>query len=98
MIFQPQAKLLRYGSRVENFINGKIVYPILLEVDPTGYCNAKCPWCFYRDEQKGISIDADELLKSIHDLKDLKAINWTGGGEPTLHPDFRRMVRMSPGL
>jgi len=93
--FNPQLKLFWNGDRVKDWLEGKKIFPILLEVDPTDYCNANCPWCRYRGHDKGINIEKESLMEVIKDLSQegLRGINWTGGGEPTLHPDLNEMVR-----
>jgi len=73
---------------------------VLVEIAPTSYCNANCPWCFF----KGISvckrIKSNVMLRVIREMHDygVKAINWTGGGEPTLHPQFPQFVELAAGL
>ena len=73
---------------------------MLVEIAPTSYCNANCPWCFF----KGISvckrIKDKVMLRVIREMHDfgVKAINWTGGGEPTLHPQFELFVCLAAGL
>jgi len=86
----PQHKLLWHGSRVENWLSGKNVAPILVEISPVGYCNASCPWCFFKDQHTDKRISTSTMLRTLQELADIgvKAINWTGGGEPTLHPSF----------
>jgi MoaA/NifB/PqqE/SkfB family radical SAM enzyme len=100
MIFEPQAKLLWHGDRVKQWLTTNKVNPILIEIAPTGYCNASCPWCFFKDKQGKDRIDSKVLLKALKDLSTLglKAINWSGGGEPTLHPDFADFVILASEL
>jgi MoaA/NifB/PqqE/SkfB family radical SAM enzyme len=94
MRFDPQAKLLWHGDRVMRWlITGKTT-PVLVEVSPTGYCNAACPWCFFKDKKSTEQIDSKVMISTIEDMAQIgvRAINWSGGGEPTLHPDFGKFV------
>jgi MoaA/NifB/PqqE/SkfB family radical SAM enzyme len=97
MIFEPQAKLLWHGDRVKNWLTTGHASPILIEIAPTGYCNASCPWCFFKDKQESERINTDTLIYALSNLSTLglKAINWSGGGEPTLHPDFNLFVNLA---
>lgn len=94
IILNPQSKLLWHGDRVRNWLEGGDPSPILIEIATTGFCNATCPWCFFKDKNAGGSIDKDIMLRTLRELAKIgvKAINWTGGGEPTLHPNFDEFV------
>lgn len=93
-IFEPHAKLLWHGDRVATWLKTGRTNPILIEVAPSGYCNAKCPWCFFKNNKSSSQINSATMISAIHDMARLgvKAINWTGGGEPILHPDFEKFV------
>ncbi|MFA6106346.1 MAG: radical SAM protein [Patescibacteria group bacterium] len=95
MRLNPHAKLLWNGDRVKSWLEGDKIHPILIEIAPTGYCNANCPWCFFENQKTAEKIDPAVMLKTIDELakNGVKAINWTGGGEPTLHPQFAEFVR-----
>jgi radical SAM protein with 4Fe4S-binding SPASM domain len=86
----PQAKILWHLDRVHQWnITGKVM-PILFEIDPTNKCNHDCPWCSFaswrKENQDMLCIDT--LKKLLLDMKNsgVKAINWTGGGEPLMNP------------
>ena len=100
MIFNPQAKLVRHIDRLESWFNTDRCNPILVEIAPTGFCNAKCSWCSFKDKHTNEKIKTSTLLGILDDLPRLgvRAINWTGGGEPTLHPDFTRFVEYAERL
>lgn len=92
--FNPQLKLVS-SERFTKFMKGEKVYPINMEVSPSHVCNAQCSWCFYagthqKSRQPGAFMPSQMLETLIEDMKklDVKALSWTGGGEPTLHPDF----------
>lgn len=95
MRLNPHAKLLWNGDRVKDWLEGKKIFPILIEIAPTGYCNANCPWCFFEKQKTTERIDPKIMLDTIDALaaSGVKAINWTGGGEPTLHPNFGDFIK-----
>ena len=91
MIFAPQLKLCSH-KRFYKFISGDYITPINIEISLTGKCDASCKECFYRYDKDSLSIDTKSLLAFIDQLEGVKAITWTGGGEPTLHKDFVEIV------
>ena len=100
--FNPALKLARH-SRFGEYCDGKTVFPINVEISPTGRCNAKCSWCFYdefKDPDFFVDFDKARLRELMHELSglDVKSITWTGGGEPTLHPDFGELVELAHSL
>jgi len=99
-VLNPQAKLLWHGDRVKHWLEGDKAWPVLIEIAPTGYCNADCPWCFFKGKLSREIIDTDKLLRTLVELANsgLKAVNWTGGGEPALHPDFHKLVSYTKTL
>ena len=93
MKFNPQLKLACHKELV-SFINGESIVPINIEISPCGICNAGCPWCFYKNKQSKTILDPEVLKKFLLEAQNLgvKAITWTGGGEPTLHPKFKEIT------
>ncbi len=92
MRFEPALKLARHKELVEYLDGGKVL-PINIEISPSGKCNANCDWCFYKEQDNQL-IDTELLLKSIKELESFaQAITWSGGGEPTCHPDFRKFIK-----
>jgi MoaA/NifB/PqqE/SkfB family radical SAM enzyme len=89
----PQAKLAAHG-KFSAFISGDRVFPINFEVSICHVCQAKCGWCFYSGTHMKLTpdsiLDTDVGIHLIDDIASLgaKAVTWTGGGEPTIHPNF----------
>lgn len=93
VIFSPQLKLCK-SERLSSLFNGKFIFPINLEISLTGRCNAACQECFYKDSKDNTDINYELLLDFLISAKyNLKAITWTGGGEPTLHYDFHNITQ-----
>ena len=58
----PKSKLLFHPERVEEFIKtGKTSAPVNVEISPTNFCNATCPWCFYVSSDYKQKQGADKL-------------------------------------
>lgn len=104
--FSVISKLVRHSAFVEFMQKNFPIIPVNVEISPSARCNAACSGCLYI--QKGYArtgfIDTDILIGTLAEMDRLgvKAITWTGGGEPTLHPDFSKFVSrcgsMSQGL
>ncbi len=94
MRLDPHAKLLWQGDRVSEWLKTGKTTPVLLEIAPTGYCNAHCPECFFWDKHDRDRVEGAVMLRAIEEFAaaGIQAINWTGGGEPTLHPQFGSFV------
>ncbi|MCY2924270.1 MAG: radical SAM protein [Planctomycetota bacterium] len=72
--------------------------PCLAQIDLTNRCNMRCPICFANAGVTGrvYEPDFEEVRRQLQVLRDLRptpctAIQFTGG-EPTIHPDFLRIV------
>jgi len=103
-MFDPQAKIIANSDRVLDFLQGKNPAPILVEVDPSNACNHGCHFCIssyiHLPESKNLEtfdrsiMPKDVLLNLCQDFIDMgvRAINWTGGGEPTINPAFKEAL------
>jgi uncharacterized radical SAM superfamily Fe-S cluster-containing enzyme len=58
------------------------------------YCNLKCPYCFADNEQENpIYMSLENYIKTL-DFILKNPVDGIGilGGEPTLHPDFSKII------
>ena len=91
-------KVFHHEDRIKSLRGGEHASPIHVQLVPTNRCNQACEGCAYRlsgypsNEQfeNGDSISWIKLQDIVTDCKALgvKAIQLTGGGEPTVHPRF----------
>ncbi len=71
---------------------------VLAQIDLTNRCNMRCPVCFANAGSAGYVFepDFDQVVKQLQTLRDIRPIPCTAiqftGGEPTIHPDFLRIV------
>lgn len=88
--FTPQHKLLFHSNKINRWLMGENVYPILIEFDVSNACNHKCNFCNFKHTHNGKILDKNIAFKTIQELAEckVKAINWTGGGEPLMNKSF----------
>jgi len=87
-------KVFMHPERVRSaLLDPRHTPPITLDVDPTTTCNSRCPNCTFPDTGR-MFLDFDLYKRTIEEVSRLgvKAITFTGGGEPTLHPRFMEML------
>lgn len=95
-------KLFLHEKKVEDILqNGSnsMSYPISVELTLTNRCNLKCVYCSdleLRERQGNEAfLSYDILSRLFEDLSKggTKGVVFEGGGEPTLHPDFSKLVQ-----
>ena len=70
--------------------------PLSINLDLTTACNFNCPHCVdSKIINAGKILNTDDVKQTIDTLKShgLKSVILIGGGEPTLHRDFEKIVR-----
>ena len=92
--FAPD-KILAHKARIKEWLKGGLSRPITFELDITNRCNNNCPACF------GFYPALNSSQLRLADIKDVlrqiraaggKAVTFTGGGEPTVHPEIKQAL------
>ncbi|QWR78914.1 radical SAM protein [Candidatus Magnetomonas plexicatena] len=88
-------KLIYHVDRVNGWLRGEDVYPIYLEISPSGTCNHRCTFCgldFMRKNRQFINTSV--LIERVTEMAacGVKSINYAGEGEPFLHPDMPKII------
>lgn len=99
--FGTQAKMLCHWDRVCEYLDTGDTYPIFMEVNLTNRCNLACKWCICANHTGLVSLDTEAYITNfLPDFRRMggKAITLSGGGEPTLHPDFIQFVTRTYGI
>lgn len=93
--FNSQAKMLFHLDKLNEYKKTGDTTPILIEVNLSNVCPLKCVWCISAYSHRKEFIDTEHLLKFLKEYKEAggKAINWSGGGSPTTHPDFQYILK-----
>ena len=104
-IFNPQAKIVANVDRAIEFIKTGNTAPVLIELDPSNTCNHGCYFCIssyiHLPESKNLEtynksvMPENILLGACKDFVDMgvRAVNWTGGGEPTINPHLGKAIK-----
>ncbi len=88
-------KLIYHPQRVASWLSGDNIYPIYIEVSPTGACNHRCIFCS-KDFMgyKPIYLDNEKFFPRLKEMGNLgiKSIMFAGEGEPFLHPEISSLI------
>ena len=103
-MFDPEAKIIANVDRALEFLKTGNTPPVLVEVDPSNTCNHACHFCIssyiHLPESKDLEtfdrsvMPRETLMKACEDFVDMKvrAVNWTGGGEPTINRHLKEAM------
>ena len=100
------AKLLKHTDKLKGYQQG-VISPIMVHIMPTHRCQLNCVHCCFKnriDYKKDLDeIDFDDAIVQFRNLG-VRALELTGGGEPTLYPkidealDFMLSMGFAVGL
>lgn len=84
-------KLIYHPEKVASWMRGDNIYPIEVEISPSGACNHRCIFCAvdYIGYQPDF-LEKDNLLNNIKimQINGLKSVICSGEGEPLLNKDM----------
>lgn len=84
-------KLIYHPEAVARWMKGENIYPIEIEISPSGACNHRCVFCAvdYIGYQPDF-LDKDIILRDVSQMskKGLKSVICSGEGEPLLNKDM----------
>ncbi len=84
-------KLMYHPGTVARWLSGENIYPIEIEISPSGACNHRCIFCAvdYVGYQP-VFLDKDIILRDIRQMskRGLKSVICSGEGEPLLNKDL----------
>ena len=96
-------KIFAHVQKLNDIRDGKRISPIYIRIKPTNYCNHRCYYCSYADDELGLrdsvnrqdQISWDKMQEIISDIRDMgvKAVTFSGGGEPLLYPYIVETMR-----
>ncbi len=82
--------LFHYGKMLEDISKGKEDFaPVAIEIHPTAACNHRCIHCSYKERNENRASLSTEVMNRLIDsviAMGIRAVYFSGGGEPTLYP------------
>lgn len=88
-------KLMLHPKRVSDWLEGKNIAPLYIEISPSGACNHRCFFCGLDFMgYKPRFLPTDLLLERLQEMAQagVKSIMYAGEGEPFLHKDMARIA------
>ncbi len=87
-------KFWKHQDAMKSYKDGTGRSIVSTHIAPEGRCNLKCSYCSVSERVLQSRIDLDRIFDYLTKLKSrgLKAVILTGGGEPTLYPQFNPLA------
>lgn len=88
-------KLIYHPEAVARWLKGENIYPIEIEISPSGACNHRCTFCAVDYiGYKPNFLDKDIVLRDVKHMSEngLKSLICSGEGEPLLNKNLPDMV------
>lgn len=88
-------KLMYHPDRVNDWLKGKLIYPVYMEISPAGPCNHRCIYCALDFmEYLPKFLDTSILKSRLKEMSKVgvKSIMYAGEGEPFLHKDISKII------
>jgi MoaA/NifB/PqqE/SkfB family radical SAM enzyme len=86
-------KILRFPEEIAALREGRRPHVLNVEIDLTERCNLHCVTCdFPHHPRVDMTPEVEEQVLSCLDAWGTRAVVLTGGGEPTVHPEWREIA------
>lgn len=95
-------KILFFLRECDNLVNDKFQMPVVFEIDASNACQNDCDFCMFAFHIKKhrVHLSMDTFRKAIWDFyrSGVRAVTFTGGGEPLMNPSIRAMIEYADHL
>ncbi len=91
-------KLMYHPERLAAWQAGETIYPVYVEISPSGACNQRCSFCALDFmEYRPRFLDPGLLGRRLHEMAALgvRSVMFAGEGEPFLHPRLAELVEVT---
>jgi len=87
-------KLLKHLDKLEIIQKGGRPSPVMVHILPYYPCNLTCSFCCFANRAVKGGLSLDQMKKGLDSFRYLGAtgVEFSGSGEPTLHPNFDEAV------
>ena len=93
-------KMLKHMDKLEAIQQGKPRSPVMAHISLTNACNLTCSFCCFANRDISEKMPTETVFKALDSFKAIgvTGVEFTGGGEPSIHPDFKEIVRYAKNL
>jgi organic radical activating enzyme len=93
-------KMLKHLDKLQQIQRGENVAPVMVHLALTNKCNLDCSYCCYGGRDLGEELTREQGLSVIEQFTRIgtRGIEFTGGGEPTLHPHINEFATTAKTL
>ena len=93
-------KLLKHLDKLKLIQDGKPPSPVMAHISLINACNLTCSFCCFANREMTDKLPLEKVKHALDSFKKIgiTGIEFTGGGEPTIHPDFEEIVRYTHSL
>jgi GTP 3',8-cyclase len=100
MSFLKSNKVLNHPKKYKQWYEkSDTLGPITIKIDLTNVCNHDCPGCIdyelIHNDNNSLNYNLFNFLLDSLSACGVKGINYTGGGEPTTHKQFDKIIRLT---
>ena len=92
-------KILFFLREVDAIVSNEPQMPVCFEIDASNSCQNDCDFCMFafHIKKNRVHLSRHNFIKAIWDMKDMgvRAITFTGGGEPLMNPHIKDMVNIA---
>jgi hypothetical protein len=93
-------KLLKHLDKLQVLQDGGNPSPVMAHISIINACNLTCSFCCFANRDMKDRLPLDRIKKALDAFKKIgvTGVEYTGGGEPTIHPDFEEIIRYTHSL
>jgi organic radical activating enzyme len=93
-------KLLKHLDKLKIIQEGKPPSPIMAHISIINACNLTCSFCCFANRDLTERLSKEKVFQALESFRKIgvTGVEFTGGGEPTLHPDFIEIVKYANNL
>lgn len=93
-------KLLKHLDKLKRIQEGKSPSPVMAHISLINACNLTCSFCCFANRDLSDRLPTHKVKQALEAFKKIgiTGIEFTGGGEPTLHPDFHEIAEYAHSL
>lgn len=94
------SKMLKHLDKIKKIQDLEVPSPVMLHMSIINACNLTCSFCCFANRNLKDRLTIDEIEKALVSFRELGTlgVEFTGGGEPTLHPDINDAITCASDL